>query len=94
MARGGKAKRLRKRLESLGADCTFLPTQGPGAAIDLTVDAIEKGFETIVASGGDGTLNEVVNGIATAPDGLNRARLALVPLGTVNVFAKELCYPV
>lgn len=94
MARGGKAKRVRRKLEALGADCTFLPTDGPGAAIRLTEDAIKNGFETIVASGGDGTLNEVVNGIANAPDGLKRARLGLVPLGTVNVFAKELCYPV
>jgi diacylglycerol kinase (ATP) len=94
MARGGRAQRMRTRLEALGADCSFLPTDAPGAAITLATEAIEKGFETIVASGGDGTLNEVVNGIANAPDGLNRARLGLMPLGTVNVFAKELCYPV
>lgn len=93
-ARGGHAQRMRKKLEELGAACTFIPTDGPGAAITLTTEAIENGFETIVASGGDGTLNEVVNGIVNAQDGLKRARLALMPLGTVNVFAKELCYPV
>jgi len=94
MARGGQAQRMRKKLEALGADCAFLPTDAPGAATALAAEAVGKGFETIVASGGDGTLNEVVNGIVNAPDGLKRARLGLVPLGTVNVFAKELCYPV
>ena len=94
VARGGQAQRMRKRLEALGADCTFVPTDAPGAATALATKAVEDGFETIVASGGDGTLNEVVNGIVNAPEGQHRARLGLVPLGTVNVFAKELCYPV
>lgn len=92
-ARGGKAARLRRSLEAAGIDCAFLPTDGVGAATRLTADAIAKGFETIVAAGGDGTLNEVLNGFALADNGFAKARLAHLPFGTVNVFAKELKLP-
>ena len=54
---------------------------------------MREGFETCVAAGGDGTLNEVLNGIGDVPDGFDRARLGVLPLGTVNVFAKELGMP-
>ena len=56
-------------------------------------EAVRDGFEIIVAAGGDGTLNEVLNGIADVPDGFQRARLGVLPLGTVNVFARELGIP-
>ena len=46
-----------------------------------------------MAAGGDGTVNEVLNGIGDAPDGFARARLGVLPLGTVNVFARELKIP-
>jgi len=69
------------------------PTRGPADATVLAEESILEGFETIVAAGGDGTVNEVVNGIARVPDGPERARLGVLPLGTVNVFAKELRLP-
>ena len=59
----------------------------------LAREAVEEGFTTIVAAGGDGTLNEVLNGLAEAPEGLAKARLGLLPLGTINVFARELKLP-
>jgi YegS/Rv2252/BmrU family lipid kinase len=59
----------------------------------LGAEAVRDGFEIIVAAGGDGTLNEVLNGIADVPDGFQRARLGVLPLGTVNVFARELGIP-
>jgi diacylglycerol kinase (ATP) len=68
------------------------PTLSPGDARRLGAEAVREGFETIVAAGGDGTLNEVLNGIADA-DGFGRARLGVLPLGTINVFAKELKLP-
>ena len=52
-----------------------------------------EGFEIVVAAGGDGTINEVLNGIGDAPGGFDRARLGVLPLGTVNVFARELKIP-
>ncbi len=45
-------------------------------------------MEVIIAAGGDGTLNEVVNGIGNAP-----VRLGILPIGTMNVFATELGIP-
>ena len=59
----------------------------------LAVEAVEEGFEIIVAAGGDGTVNEVLNGLGDAPKGTERARLGVLPLGTVNVFARELALP-
>jgi YegS/Rv2252/BmrU family lipid kinase len=50
---------------------------------------VDEGFEKIVAAGGDGTINEVVNGLA----GTN-VTLGLLPIGTMNVFATELGLPV
>lgn len=69
------------------------PTTGPGAARWLAAEAVKEGHETIVAAGGDGTLNEVLNGLVDAPNGFERARLGVLPLGTVNVFARELRLP-
>lgn len=60
------------------------PTHASGEATRLAAQAVRDGFEAIVAAGGDGTINEVVNGI-----GLSRVPLAVLPSGTVNVFARE-----
>ncbi|MBI3415296.1 MAG: diacylglycerol kinase family lipid kinase [Verrucomicrobia bacterium] len=89
-ARGERAQKLRSMLNELGGELALRPTTGPGVATLLASEAVREGFDTIIAAGGDGTVNEVLNGIASAPDGLNRARLAVLPLGTVNVFAREL----
>ena len=92
-ARGNKARRFRRRLEALAHECVLMPTDGPGAAVDLAAEAVRQGFDTVVAAGGDGTVNEVLNGIAGVQHGLERARLGILPLGTMNVFARELGLP-
>jgi YegS/Rv2252/BmrU family lipid kinase len=92
-ARGDKARRFRRHLDDIGAQATLKLTTGPGDARRLSAEAVTEGFDTIVAAGGDGTVNEVLNGIGNAPDGFERARLGLLPLGTVNVFARELRIP-
>lgn len=92
-ARGEKARKFRSFLEEIAGVAAFKPTWAPGAATELAKGAIEEGFNTIVAAGGDGTLNEVLNGMALAEKGFDRARLGVLPLGTVNVFAKELGLP-
>ena len=65
-------------------------TTTAGDARRFAAEAVTEDFEAIVAAGGDGTLNEVVNGIADVPGGLDRVRLGVLPLGTANVFAREL----
>ena len=78
---------------SIAAECALKQTVSAGGARGLAAEAVGEGFETVVAAGGDGTLNEVLNGIGDAPDGFARARLGVLPLGTVNVFAKEIGLP-
>lgn len=92
-ARSHQARRLQRQFESLGNGFDLKPTTGPGAARALAAAAVEEGYTTLVAAGGDGTLNEVLNGLADHPEGLRRARLAVLPLGTVNVFAREIGWP-
>lgn len=92
-AKGQKAERFRRYLDTIATEATLRQTAAPRDARRLAAQAITEGFETIIAAGGDGTLNEVLNGFGDAPDGFNRARLGILPLGTVNVFAREIGIP-
>ncbi len=65
-----------------------IATSGPGAAQRIAEEGVKAGFGTIVAAGGDGTINEVVNGIVG-----RGVRFGLLPAGTMNVFATELGLP-
>lgn len=51
-------------------------------------DAVEEGFRAIVAAGGDGTVNEVANGVAGS-----EVSFGILPIGTMNVFSTELGIP-
>lgn len=92
-ARGRKAEKLRGSLNELALRCHLKPTSSAGEARDLAATAVREGFETIVAAGGDGTVNEVLNGIGDEPHGFSKTRLGVLPLGTINVFARELTIP-
>lgn len=92
-ARGNQARHFRQWLEGVAAQCALKPTAGAGDARRLAMAAVTENFELIIAAGGDGTVNEVLNGIGDTPDGFDRARLGVLPLGTINVFAKELKIP-
>lgn len=87
-AHSERAIRLRPEVEALAGDCMVRTTGQPGEAEAFARHAVNEGFEKIVAAGGDGTINEVVNGLAGSP-----AMLGLLPMGTVNVFATELGLP-
>jgi YegS/Rv2252/BmrU family lipid kinase len=93
VARGDKARRFHAQLDAIRAASTLKLTTSVGDARSLAAEAVLQGFDTVVAAGGDGTLNEVLNGIGDTPDGFERARLGLLPLGTTNVFARELGIP-
>lgn len=92
-AKGDKARHFRQHVDDLGGGIALKPTLAPGDGRRLATEAVLDGFDTLIAAGGDGTLNEVLNGLADAPNGFARARLAVLPLGTVNVFARELGLP-
>ncbi len=65
-------------------------TSGRGHAAELATKAVAGGAELIVAHGGDGTVNEVVNGIMAADAGKSAPMLAVVPGGSTNVFARAM----
>ncbi|HEX4084531.1 MAG TPA: diacylglycerol kinase family protein [Chthoniobacteraceae bacterium] len=88
-ARSERARALCRKIEHLSTRAYVRITNGPGEAQALAEQGVVEGFERIVAAGGDGTINEVVNGIAGSD-----AALGLLPLGTMNVFATELGLPV
>lgn len=68
----------------------FATTAKPHSAHDEAKRVAEEGFDLIVAAGGDGTINEVVNGIA----GLSkRPKMAIIPAGTTNDYARALHIP-
>ena len=63
-ARGERARSLREKIQALSLRTVVRMTSGPGDAREMAAKAVEEGFATIVAAGGDGTVNEVANGVA------------------------------
>jgi len=80
---------LKDRLEQM-PETSLAFTEKEGDGRELARRAVAEGAETIVAAGGDGTLNEVLNGMA---EGFGRVRLGLLPLGTGNDFARSIGVP-
>lgn len=78
-----------RQLETLGTECALRPTSAAGMAQPLATEAVRDGFDVIIAAGGDGTIHEVLNGIAETPEGLARVRFGVIPVGTANAFARE-----
>ena len=69
-------------------------TRYRGHATDIARDAADEGVDLVIAHGGDGTVNEVVNGMLAEPAGRNRVpTLGVVPGGSANVFARALGLP-
>jgi diacylglycerol kinase (ATP) len=88
-ARRTKVDQARRILESRGIRADLQETTAPGEAIEIAKRATTDGRQLVIACGGDGTINEVVNGLAASQNG-HRVPLALLPAGTANVLAKEL----
>jgi diacylglycerol kinase (ATP) len=81
----GIQDKLRERLRTLGIEGEFAKTTGPGDATKMAKSAIERGHTTIVVVGGDGTVNEVVNGVTK-----DNVAVGIVPIGTSNSLAHRL----
>ncbi|EHB62614.1 MULTISPECIES: diacylglycerol kinase [Paenibacillus] len=75
------------RLDSAGIETSCHATTGEGDATREAADAVERGYDLVIAAGGDGTLNEVINGMAGRD---NLPPLGIFPLGTTNDFARAL----
>jgi YegS/Rv2252/BmrU family lipid kinase len=85
MARSERGHDRMKALGALGPKVVIATSTAPGEAREIAAQAVREGFHTVVAAGGDGTINEVVNGIAGSD-----VTLGVLPIGTMNVFASEL----
>jgi len=67
-------------------------TDSPKQAINIALESANKGFEYIVAAGGDGTINEVLNGIMKS-NNPEEIKLGIIPVGGGNDFIKNIDYP-
>ncbi|AYC30385.1 diacylglycerol/lipid kinase family protein [Paenisporosarcina cavernae] len=83
-------KRTLDKLTSLGYEVVLKETEGEGDATKFAKQACDGTYDLVTAMGGDGTINEAVNGLAEEE---NRPVFSFVPLGTVNDFARALGIP-
>jgi diacylglycerol kinase (ATP) len=81
-----------QRLEQGGYETSCHATTAKYDAMHAAQDAVKAKFDVVIAAGGDGTLNEVISGLATAPIE-ERPTLGLIPVGTTNDFARALGIP-
>lgn len=75
-------------LKEQGWQVELWPTDGPGAAQKLAQRAVEQKVSVVIAAGGDGTINEVIQALAGS-----ETALGVLPTGTVNVWAREMSIP-
>lgn len=78
------------RLERGGIETSCHATIGEGDATLAAAAAVDRKFDIVIAAGGDGTLNEVVSGLA---ERAYRPQLGIIPLGTTNDFARAIGIP-
>jgi diacylglycerol kinase (ATP) len=93
-AHGRSVKQLediKTRFKNLGIETSFKATTHVGHGTELVSNATLSKFDGLVAAGGDGTVFEVLNGLYQHPKPA-RIPLGLLPIGTGNAFARELCF--
>jgi len=83
-----EVERAARILKDAGIRTELAPTNAAGSATGMARLAIEQRRGLVIACGGDGTVNEVVNGLAGSD-----VPMALLPAGTANILAKELRVP-
>jgi diacylglycerol kinase (ATP) len=79
-----------EKLEKAGYEASCHATTGAGDATLAARIAVERKYDVVIAAGGDGTINEVVNGLAEQE---YRPKLGIIPAGTTNDFARALQIP-
>lgn len=79
-----------QKLELAGYEASCHATTGAGDATAAARTAVERKYDVVICSGGDGTINEVVNGLAEQE---YRPKLGIIPTGTTNDFARALHIP-
>lgn len=88
---GARAAALQERLAAEG-EVELRPTERPGDAVRLALEATRDGARTVLAIGGDGTVHETANGLLQTPAD-QRPRMGVLPSGSGNDFAHMLGVP-
>jgi len=83
--RRGLPGRVKEALHAAGHGVTLVPTEGPASAGRIAKERIQAGADLILSLGGDGTLNEILPGVAHT-----QVPVGVIPAGTANVLAREL----
>ena len=84
---------INERLRGVLGEMDIVLTVAPGDAVSAGERAAREGYDRLFVAGGDGTLNEVLNGVASVRGALERITFGLIPLGTGNDFASALGLP-
>jgi diacylglycerol kinase (ATP) len=87
-SRLAEVENARRILAAAGISAELACTSAPGSATQFAVRAVQEKRDLLIVCGGDGTINEAVNGLAHSS-----VALALLPAGTANILAKELRIP-
>ena len=87
-ARQREIRKAAAVLRAAGLEIELTPTAGPAMAHELAEQAAANGADFILACGGDGTINEVLNGLAN-----RKVPLGILPGGTANILAREVGLP-
>lgn len=87
-ANSEKALKQHAGILRMAKGANILTTKAPGHAREMAAWAVENHYRKVVVAGGDGTINEAVNGLAGSD-----VILGILPVGTMNVFATELELP-
>jgi len=96
IARGCGARiepQLSRLLREEKLDFELVTTAGPGHATELAKQAVSDGFDIIVAAGGNGTCNEVINGLMAASGNGVAGTFGIIPIGLGNEFANAVGVP-
>jgi len=94
----GRARKLLPTIERIlrasGLDFDLFPTERPWHTAEIAETAARQGMKAVIVAGGDGTVNEAINGLMRARSGgFNKPALGVLSIGTGNDFAASLNLP-
>ncbi|HEY9576769.1 MAG TPA: YegS/Rv2252/BmrU family lipid kinase [Pseudobacillus sp.] len=87
---GSYVGKVQQQLERISCDTDVRLTEKEGDATAFAAEACTNKYDVVISIGGDGTLNETINGLAEKE---HRPALGIIPLGTINDFARALGVP-
>ena len=92
-AASGHLTLINERFRQHGDTLDIVITVGEGDATRAATEAVHDDYDQLLVAGGDGTLNEALNGVGAVADGFARVIFGLIPLGTGNDFATAMGVP-